>query len=298
MLMEDVLKHDPKILTKAQREQFFEEGCAVVEGVVDDHWLRRIRAAMDEMVDLSRTIAEDDGRFILEEGHSPEYPRLRRLVSPVTHHPEFWAFASESVSADIAADVCGPDVKFYHSKLNFKWPKGGHKFDWHHDVPAWPHTDYSPMTVGIYMEDTGEPQGPLLALRGSHKPPMHSMYDKDGNWVLRIPEEDLPQGWQDDVISLTGPAGSAVLINCRVIHGSQANRSDRMRPMLLNVYSSADSMPYVVNPIPSPYEGAIVRGKPAKFSCHDPRGCEMPPDWSGGYVGPWSHQTAEQRRAG
>ena len=86
MLMEDVLKRDPKILTKAQREQFFEEGCAVVEGVVDDHWLRRIRAAMDEMVDLSRTIAEDDGRFILEEGHSPEDPRLRRLVLGPARH--------------------------------------------------------------------------------------------------------------------------------------------------------------------------------------------------------------------
>ncbi|ANK82824.1 MAG: hypothetical protein TEF_19990 [Rhizobiales bacterium NRL2] len=291
MLMEDVLKHPTTVLSKAQREQFFEDGCAVIEGAVDAAWLKRLQDAMDEMVDLSREVAEDDGRFILEEGHSPDDPRLRRLVSPVTHHPEFWAFASESVSADIAADVCGPDVKFYHSKLNFKWPKGGHKFDWHQDVPAWPHTDYSPMTVGIYLEDTGEPQGPLLAIRGSHKPPMHSMYDRDGNWVLRIPEEDLYEGWRDDVVSLTGPAGSAVLINCRVIHGSQANRSDRMRPMLLNVYSSADSMPYVTNPIPSPYEGAIVRGKPARFSCHDPRGCELPPDWSAGYVGPWKHQT-------
>lgn len=298
MLMEDVLKHDTTVLTRAQREQFFEDGCAVIEGVVDDAWLKRLHDAMDEMVDLSRQVAEDDGRFILEEGHSPADPRLRRLVSPVTHHPEFWAFARDSVSADIAADVCGPDVKFYHSKLNFKWPKGGHMFDWHQDVPAWPHTDYSPVTVGIYLEDCGEPQGPLMAIRGSHKPPMHSMYDKDGNWTLKIPEADLPAGWRDDLVSLTGPAGSAVLINCRVIHGSQANRSDRMRPMLLNVYSSADSMPYVTNPIPSPYEGEIVRGKPARFSCHDPRGCELPPDWSGGYVGPWKHQGGSGANAG
>ena len=63
-------------------------------------------------------------------------------------------------------------------------------------------------------------------------------------------------GWM--VVELTGPAGSLVLLSCRVIHGSAGNRSPRMRPLLLNVYSSADSFPYVTNPIPSEYEGAIV----------------------------------------
>lgn len=299
MLMEDVLKHPTRVLTKQQREQFFEEGCLVVENVADATWLRRLHQAMEEMVDASRSLSKDDERFVLESGHSAESPRLRRLASPVMHHETFWEFASQSASADVAADLCGPDVKFYHSKLNFKWPKGGHRFDWHQDIPAWPHTDYSPVTVGIYLEDCSTEQGPLLAIRGSHKPPMHSMYDKEGNWTLRIPEEELPAGWQNDTIELTGPAGAAVLINCRVIHGSAANSSDRMRPMLLNVYSSADSMPYVANPIPCPYEGAIVRGKPARFSCHDPRGCELPPDWSKGYVGPWQHQSgqSEDKRA-
>lgn len=290
MLTQDILKHPTRCLSEAQREQFFEDGCAVIEGAVDEGWIERLRQAMQDMVEASRELRESDARFILEEGHGPETPRLRRLSSPVAHHETFWEFAADSPSADIAADLCGPDVKFYHSKLNFKWPKGGHRFDWHQDIPAWPHTDYSPVTVGIYLEDCGEEQGPLLAIRGSHKDPLHSMYDKEGNWTLKIPEDELPAGWQERVARMTGPAGSAVLINCRVIHGSAANTSERMRPMLLNVYSSADSMPYVANPIPSPFEGRIVRGKPARFSCHDPRGCELPPDWSAGYVGPWAHQ--------
>jgi hypothetical protein len=71
-----------------------------------------------------------------------------------------------------------------------------------------------------------------------------------------------------------------------------------MRPLLLNVYSSADSMPYVFNPIPSPYEGAVVHGSPARKSCHDPRGCELPPDWSKGYAGPWQHQSRGKAQIG
>ena len=63
-----------------------------------------------------------------------------------------------------------------------------------------------------------------------------------------------------------------------------------MRPLLLNVYSSADSMPYAFNPLANEYEGVIIHGEPARYASHDPRGCELPPDWSKGYVGPWQHQ--------
>ncbi|NIO39256.1 MAG: phytanoyl-CoA dioxygenase family protein, partial [Burkholderiales bacterium] len=264
MLMEDVLKHPSRVLSKAQRKQFFDDGCLVVEGLVADQWLERLHAAMDANVEASRTAIENDTHFVLETGHSAQTPRLRRLTSPVSHHRDFWAFASESVSADVAADVCGPDVKFHHSKLNFKWPKGGQQFDWHQDIQSWPHTDYSPVTVGVYLEDVGLQQGPLKAIRGSHLAPLYSMYDEHGNWVLRIPEDKLPTDWRERETALVGSAGSLILLSCRVIHGSAGNESERMRPLLLNVYSSADSMPYSANPIPSEFAGVIVRGRPAR----------------------------------
>lgn len=292
MLMHDILEHPTRILSHAQRRRYFENGFLVLEGVIDGDWLARLHAASAANVEASREVTTSDARFVLEDGHSRHNPRLRRLSSPVSHHRDFWAFASESIAADVAADVCGPDVKFYHSKLNYKWPRGGQRFDWHQDIPAWPHTDYSPVTVGLYMEDCGPEQGPLKAIRGSHLAPLHSMYDKDRNWVLRIPEDELAAGWRDEVVPLTGPAGTLVLLNCRVIHGSAGNQSEHMRPLLLNVYSSADSMPYVTNPIPSEFEGRIVRGKAARFASHDPRGCELPPDWSRGYQGPWAFQAA------
>ncbi len=290
MLANDILKTNTKVLSIAQRKQFFEDGCLVIENAISAEWIEKLKAAIEDMIDVSRGVSVSNSQFVLEDGHTADEPRLRRLTSPVSHHPTFWEFASRSPIIDVAADVCGPDVKFYHSKLNFKWPKGGQKFDWHHDIPAWPHTDYSPVTIGLYLDDCDEAQGPLKVIRGSHNEPLRSMYDADGNWVLKIDEANLPQNWEDDTISMTGPAGSLALLNCRVIHGSARNASDRMRPLLLNVYSSADSMPYVTNPIPSEYEGTIVAGHPAKYASHDPRGCELPPDWSKGYVGPWQHQ--------
>ena len=290
MLTEDVLSHPCRVLTEAQRQAYFDDGAVLVEGAVDAAQLARLRAASAEAVRGARGLVESDGARILEDGHTPDNPRLKRLTSPVSHHPEFRAFATAPVIVDAAADVVGPDVRFYHSKLNYKWGAGGDSFDWHQDIQAWPHTNYSPVTIGVYLEDCTPEMGPLLAVRGSHEGPLHSMYDERGNWVLRIPEETVAAYGADRVAALAGPAGSMILLNCRTIHGSRRNRSSRARPLLLNVYSAADAFPYTANPIPSALAGAIVRGAPARRAHHDPRPCEIPPDWSKGYAGPWRYQ--------
>ena len=290
MTPDDILSHPARVLTEVQRKDYFANGYVKVEGAVSREWLDRLRAASAEIVERSRAITRTDAAYILEDGHTADEPRLRRLTNPVEHHPDFWAFASDSVSADAAADVCGPDVKFYHSKLNFKWARGGQEFKWHQDIQAWPHTNYSPVTIGLYLEDCDVPQGPLIVIRKSHDGPLYSMYDRDGRWVLSIPESDLAWAGPDLRDVLTGPAGTLILLNCRTVHGSMRNESPRTRPFLLNVYSSADAFAYRPNPLPNRYDGAIVRGQPARWSHHDPRPCEIPPDWSGGYVGPWAHQ--------
>lgn len=290
MLEADVLSYPAKTISTEQRVSFFADGSLVLEGFIGRRWLERLRHAASECIEKARDLMENDAAYVLESGHSPERPALRRLNNPVCHHPDFWLFASESPIVGLAADLCGPHVKFYHSKLNFKWPRVGQQFDWHQDIPAWPHTDYSPITIGLYLEDCGVEQGPLMTIKGSHRGELHSMYDKDRNWVLRIPEENLEPGWENQVVNLTGSAGSVVVLNCRVIHGSHQNTSAKMRPLLLNVYSSADSMPYAFNPLANKYDGVVVCGEPARYASHDPRGCELPPDWSKGYVGPWQHQ--------
>ncbi len=124
MLMQDVLEHPTRVLSDAQRRRFFADGCLVLPGAVDAGWLARLHAATEEMVHASREASRSDDRFVLEDGHSRDTPRLRRLSSPVSHHEAFWAFASQSVSADVAADVCG------HAGMSWcqsnRWPPRGH----------------------------------------------------------------------------------------------------------------------------------------------------------------------------
>jgi len=71
-----------------------------------------------------------------------------------------------------------------------------------------------------------------------------------------------------------------IAINCRTIHASRANATDRVRPCALFVYSSADAFTWMPAPTPTKYTGAIVRGAPAKVAHLDPTPCPVPPDWS------------------
>jgi ectoine hydroxylase len=127
MTPEEVLSIKPKVLTQMQREFYFENGYLLLEKFLPDAWIKRLRATTDEMVDRSRAITKSDTVWDLDKGHCAETPRLRRLSSMNDHHPLYWDYAAGEGSPlpDAIADLVGPDVKFHHSKLNFKCSKGG-----------------------------------------------------------------------------------------------------------------------------------------------------------------------------
>lgn len=295
MTPEQILSHPPRVLTQAQRESYFERGYILLEKAIDDDWLEQLHAAVDRQVERSRQITRSDSVFDLEPGHTADAPRLRRVSSPNDHDPVFWEFLSESVLGDILADLLGPDVKFYQSKLNFKWAQGGSEVKWHQDCPFFPHTNPAVLTVGLYMNDCGPEQGPLKAIPGSHDGPLYDHYDANGQWTGALSEDDVAKLPLDSADTLCGPAGSLTIHNYRTVHSSEPNRSDRGRPLLLNVLSAADAMPYTPNPLPTRHAQALVRGQPARWAHHDPRPCLIPPDWSGGYTSIFASQQGEDQ---
>ena len=299
MTPEQILAIPPRVLTQSQREAYFADGYLLLEAIIGNDWITKLREATDEMIERSRKVAKSDTIFDLEPGHRPDRPRLRRVSNPTEHHPVFWDYVNKSVMSDAVADLVGPDVKFHHSKLNFKWNQGGEEVKWHYDISFWPHTNYSPITIGTYLYDCGMEQGPLGVIPKSHllDDPMLSQYDEQGRWVGCLSERDVARLDPQRAVYLTGPAGSLTLHNCRTVHGSPRNDSDLGRPLLLYTLTSADAFPYTVNPIKPKHDQAIIRGKRAAFAHHDPRPCLIPPDWSGGYTSIFSLQQEEDAKA-
>ena len=127
MTPEQVLSIKPRMLTQKQRDSYFENGYILLEKLLPDSWIERLRATTEEMVDNSSYVAKSDEVWDLDRAHTPDKPRLRRLSSMNDHHPVYWEYSSskDSPLPDAIADLVGPDVKFHQSKLNFKWSQGG-----------------------------------------------------------------------------------------------------------------------------------------------------------------------------
>jgi ectoine hydroxylase len=280
MTPDAILAQPPLVLSDAQRRRYFETGYLAAEGLIPAAALRQLIELSDAFVEASRAHGASNEAYDLGPHHRPDRPHVRRLRALVDRHPDFWRFASEAPFVDIVADLVGPDVKFHSSKLNYKWPGSGEIVKWHQDIPAWPHTNYSPVTLGVYLDDVPPARGPLTCLPGSHRGPIHVHRDTDGAWTGSVRDADMATHDLTTAEDLTGPAGTVVAINCRTIHASRANATDRVRPVALFVYSSADAFAWMPAPTPTSKTGCIVRGAPATVVHLDPTPCPVPPDWS------------------
>lgn len=290
----------PSVLSPEQVEAYHRDGYLLVERLIDAELLARLHGTVAEFLERSRAVAKSDEVFDVAPGHGPDSPRLRRLKTPDAQHPLFWEVAS-GILADVAADLIGPDVTFHHSKLNFKWSEANPQANavrWHQDIQFYPHTNYSPLTIGLYLQDVGETDGPLTVLPGSHEGPLYDQYDAEGNWTGCLTDADAATLEESRAVRLTGPAGSITVHNCRTVHSSPPATTAHGRPLLLNAYAAADALPYTPNPSRSPNDRRLLRGKPARWARHDPRPCLLPPDWSGGYSSIFAAQSGEEKKAG
>ncbi len=212
-----------------------------------------------------------------------ENPRIRRLNSPVDNHDTFRTFALEGPAAALACSILGGPVRYHHSKLNFKWSGGGEEIKWHQDIQFWPHTDFSPLTIGVYLADVDDVMGPMGVFPSSHQGPLYDQYLDSGEWGGAMNPKDVAQLDMNEIVWLTGPAGSVTVHNCCMIHGSVPNNSPNPRPLLLQTYSAVQSYPIAhigANGVTGPLSGTVIGGTSDQKVTVEGREIAGAPDWS------------------
>jgi len=155
----------------------------------------------------------------------------------------------------------------------------------------------SPVSIGVYIDGCTAEQGPLSFVRGSHEGPLFSQYDRDGNFVVHIRDEDLAWLSDDRIAQAVGGPGTTVLLNCRTVHGSLENRSDRAGRCCSPSTVPPTALPTLRARSSARAWADVVRGRPARRASFDPRPCELPPDFRAGYNPPWLAQQEEEQRA-
>ncbi len=254
------------VLNETELSFFRDNGYLVVEDAVTAQELASLQDAFADWVEESKSHAENYGetqdgrpRFDLEDSHSPDCPKLRRVNSPVEISDCFFNVMANSRMTDCVADLIGPDVKFHHSKINSKLPGGATAVKWHQDFPFTPHSNDDLVTALLMLDEVSEVNGPLEVLPGTHKGAIHTLWH-GGNFTGAV-DEDVEADCRTRSKLCTGPAGSVCLMHTRLLHGSAVNMSDAPRTLFICVYSAEDAVPLSPNPVPSKFEGLLVRGK-------------------------------------
>ncbi len=247
------------MLSRSDIEFYHENGYLLVENAITPEQLDAMRQTTYALIDQSRQVSVSDHRFDLDQGHSPDNPRLTRIKQPHKQDSIYWDVLKDSAMTEVLVDLLGPDTMIQSSKLNTKAPGGGQAVEWHQDWAFYPHSNDDMLAFGLMLEDVDLANGPLQVIPGSHKGPTLSHANKEGVFCGAVDPDD-PEFDYGKAVTLTGKAGDMTVHHVRALHGSSPNNSDRDRLILFYECRAADAWPLVGNAGYMKYDGNPQRG--------------------------------------
>jgi ectoine hydroxylase-related dioxygenase (phytanoyl-CoA dioxygenase family) len=230
-----------KVLSAAEIAFYREHGYLVLERRLPAETVAACRAELARFREMARGMTESDDRLDLEDSHTPDDPRVRRVKLPHTQSAVIDALLRSDLVLAPVRDLIGPDVRLHTTKLNVKSARYGAPVDWHQDFAFYPHSNDDLLAVGVMLDDVDGENGPLMVFPGTHRGPIHD-HNADGVFAGTI---DLAAcGLRAaDAVRLTAPAGSLSFHHARIVHGSDTNRSPRDRAVIFFEMTAADAFP-------------------------------------------------------
>jgi len=267
------------LLSDDQVRRYRRDGYVVAENAVAPDLLQALRGTVGGWVAEAASRRAGwgetrDGRARFDVADEASGAVLRRVNNPVEVSEPFREFAFDSSLADMVAELIGPNVKFHHSKINLKQPGSSVEVKFHQDFPYTPHSNPDLVTALVMLDDMDEENGCLMVVPGSHREGVHSLWH--GGRFTGAVSDEVVHASRDRMVAITGRAGTVCLMNTMTLHGSAANRSQRPRTLFIPVYSAEDAAPLTPSPVPSEFEGRIVRGAATGRVRLEPMEFELP----------------------
>src|SRR5437899_12340526 len=95
------------MLNDAQRAAYDRDGFIVVPEVFSPAEIDELCRVTDEFVRNSVSVAASDEIYDLEDTHSPQEPRVRRLKAPQLHHPAYFRASRNDKVVAVLQDLWG-----------------------------------------------------------------------------------------------------------------------------------------------------------------------------------------------
>jgi chlorinating enzyme len=214
----------PRVLTPEQISQFNREGYIRGQRIFSDPEIAAIRSYFDDL--LARTIAAGGDSYSISTAHA-KYGRVYDILT----NPRIVACVK---------DLLGENVVAWGSHFFCKMPHDGKAVAWHQDASYWPLTPSKAVTAWLAIDDADVENACMRFIAGSHHVG-HLTYrpsDAAEHNVLNQTIENAEQYGTpvDDELS----AGEISIHSDLLLHGSEANNSDRRRCGLTLRYCAAE----------------------------------------------------------
>ncbi len=249
------------MLTQAQIDEYNQVGAIVVPDVLTPEEVRTLSDVTDGFVQRARGLTAHTDIYDLEDTHTADNPRVRRIKAAHLHDPVYAALARHPKIVGVLQSLWGAHVRFDTAKLNMKCAGFGAPVEWHQDWAFYPHTNDNLAAVGVMFDDMAMENGPLMIIPGSHKGPTFD-HHADGVFCGAMNPENQDVDFRK-AIPLIGKAGSITVHHVRAVHGSAPNVSDRDRRLLLFQFRAADAWPILGYPGGlEKFDSLMVAGQP------------------------------------
>ena len=126
-------------------------------------------------------------------------------------------------------DIIGPNFVQWGGQFFSKEPRDGSVVPWHQDAQYWPLSPANAVTVWLAVFDTDEENAAMKVVSGSHK--LGKFVHKKNNAKNLVLNQEVSFDQLDEtkIVSLNLKAGQISLHNDALLHGSDANNSNRRR---------------------------------------------------------------------
>ncbi|MCR9292392.1 MAG: phytanoyl-CoA dioxygenase family protein [bacterium] len=214
----------PQTLAAHQIEQFNQQGYIAPLDVFSKTEIASVRQYFDDL--LSKVVAEGGNSYSISSAHLKYGP-----VYDLLTEPRIVAYV---------ADLLGQNVIGWGSHFFCKMPHDGQAVAWHQDASYWPLSPSKAITVWLAIDDADRENACMKFVAGSHLAG-HMTYrpsSPDEHNVLNQTIDNPEQFGQIVLDELK--AGQVSIHSDLLLHGSEANQSERRRCGLTLRYASAD----------------------------------------------------------
>lgn len=259
---------DPKVLTREQVEHYNRFGYIMPLRIFTTEEAAELRHYFDDL--LKKYVAEGKDSYSISSAH------LRHgRVWDVLTNPRIVAIVSDLIGAavkpgsagDRSRDTGDGSVVAWGSHFFCKMPRDGKTVSWHQDASYWPLTPSKAVTVWLAIDDADRGNACMKYIPGTQGLG-HLTYKLSETDESNVLNQTVP-GVENygDPVYVELKAGEASLHSDLLLHGSEANTSDRRRCGLTLRYTTGDVHAHMG----WHEKGVVVKGDPPAHWGNRPR---------------------------